>query len=87
MQSTCEGYNGAFGGGVVEQVRASDVCVDRSAVAHGVAALHVLEGILGEVEVGVDVGVEGLQPLLSVGCVSVDVVMQRMAGRLALKAH
>lgn len=74
MQSTCEGHNCAFGGGVVEQVRASDICVDGGAVADGVAALHVLESVLGEVEVGVNIGVEGLQPLLSVGCISMNVV-------------
>ena len=64
MQSTCEGHDGAFGGRVVEQVGAADVCVDGSAVVDGVAALHVLEGVLGDVKVGVDVGVEGLQPLI-----------------------
>lgn len=66
MQSTCEGHNGALGGGVVEQIRTAYVCVDGSAVDDGVAALHVLEGVLGKIEVGVDVGVEGFQPLLSV---------------------
>lgn len=66
VQSTGEGHNGAFRGGVVEQVRAAYVCVDRGTVADGVAALHVLEGVLGEVEVGVDVGVERFQPLVSV---------------------
>ena len=65
MQSTCEGHDGAFGGGVVEQVGAADVCVDGRAIVDGVAALHVLEGVLGEVEEGVDVGVEGLEPLIS----------------------
>ena len=67
VQSASEGHDGAFAGGVVEQVGASDICVDGSAVADGVTALHVLEGVLGEVEIGVDVGVEGLQPLLSIG--------------------
>lgn len=67
VQSTCEGHDGAFSRGIVEQIRAPYVCVDRSAVADSVAALHVLEGVLGEVEVGVDVGVERFQPLLSTG--------------------
>ena len=66
MQSAGEGDDGPFGGGVVEQVGAAYVCVDRGTVADGVAALHVLESVLGEVEVGVDVGVKRLQPLVSV---------------------
>ncbi len=65
MQSTGESHNGAFAGSVVEEIRAANVCVDGRAVADCVAALHVLKGVLGEVEVGVDVGVEGLEPLVS----------------------
>ena len=60
VQSAREGHDGSFGGGIVEQVGAAYVCVDGGAVDDGVAALHVLEGVLGDVEVGVDVGVEGL---------------------------
>ena len=67
VQPACEGYDGAFGGGVVEQVGAAYICVDGGAIADGVAALHVLEGVLGDVEIGVDVSVEGLEPLLSIG--------------------
>lgn len=73
MQSACEGHYGAFAGGIIQQIRASDISVDRGAVADGVAALHVLESILGEVEVGVDIGIEGLQPLLSTSSVRMNV--------------
>ena len=58
VESAGEGDDGAFGGGVVEEVGTADVCVYGGAVDDGVAALHVLEGVLGEIEVGVDVGVE-----------------------------
>ena len=63
-QAAGEGHNGAFGGGVVEQVRAADVGVHGGAVDDGVAGLHVLEGVLAGVEEGVDVGVEGAEPLV-----------------------
>lgn len=73
VQAAGEGHDGAFGAGVVEQVGPADVRVDGGAVADGVAALHVLEGVFGDVEEGVDVRVEGLEPLLSAGFgVSVD---------------
>ena len=67
VQAAGEGDDGALGGGVVEEVRAADVGVYGGAVEDRVAALHVREGVFGEVEVGVDVGVEGLEPLVSVG--------------------
>ena len=66
VEAAGEGNDGAFGGGVVEEVRAADVCVDGGVVDDCVAALHVLEGVFGEVVVRVDVGVEGLVPLLSI---------------------
>ena len=62
-----EGDDGAFGGGVVEEVGAADVGVDRGVVDDGVAGVEVREGVFGEVEVGVDVGVEGFDPLVAVG--------------------
>ena len=58
MQAAREGYNGTFGGCVVEQIGAADVGVYGSAVDDCVAALHVFEAVFGEVEVGVDVDVE-----------------------------
>lgn len=61
-----EGDDGAFAGGVVEEVGAADVGVDGGAVDDGVTGFHVLESIFGDVEHGVDVGVEGSQPLVSV---------------------
>lgn len=71
VEAAGEGDDGAFGGGVVEQVRAADVGVDRGAVEDRVPAFQVLEGVFGEVVVRVDVGVEGLEPLLSVWyCIS-----------------
>ena len=61
-----EGDDGALGGGVVEQVRAADVGVDGGVVDDRVAGVHVLEAVFCHVEVGVDVGVEGEVPLVSV---------------------
>lgn len=65
-----EGDDGAFGGGVVEEVGAADVGVHGGAVDDRVAGFEVLEGVFGDVEVGVDVGVEGFEPLFPVGCQS-----------------
>ena len=59
-----EGDDGAFGGGVVEEIGAADVGVYRGAVDDRVAGFHVLEGVLGDVEGGVDVGVKGFEPLV-----------------------
>ena len=60
-----EGDHGALAGGVVEEVFAADVGVDGGAVDDGVAGFHVGERVFGEEEAGVDVGVEGLDPLVS----------------------
>lgn len=59
MQAARKGYDGAFGGRVVEQIGAADVGIYGSAVDYCVAALHVFEAVFGEVEVRVDVDVEG----------------------------
>ena len=67
VQTAGEGDDGAFGGGVVEEVGAADVGVYGGAVYDCVAGFHVREGVFGEVEVGVDVCVEGFEPLVSVG--------------------
>lgn len=64
-QATGEGDDGTFGGGVVQKVGAADVGVDGGAVDDGVTGFHVLKSVLGDVEIGVDVGVEGLEPLIS----------------------
>ena len=61
-----EGDDGAFSGGVVEEVRAADVGVYGSIVDNGVAGFHVFEGIFGHVEIGVNVCVERFDPLISV---------------------
>lgn len=66
METASEGDDGAFGGGVVEEVRTSDVGVYGGAVYDCVAGFHVGEGVFGEVEVGVDVCIEGFEPLISV---------------------
>lgn len=66
VQAAGEGDDGAFAGGVVEEVGAADVGVHGGAVYDGVTGFHVREGVFGEVEVGVDVGVEGFDPLFSV---------------------
>ena len=67
VEAAGEGDDGALGGGVVEQVGAADVGVYGGAVDDCVAGFHVLEGVFGDVEIGVDVGVEGFEPLFSVG--------------------
>ena len=56
---------GAFGGGVVEEGGAADVGVYGGVVDDGVAGFHMFEGVLGHVKVGVDVCVEGFDPLVS----------------------
>ena len=60
-----EGDDGAFAGGVVEEIRAADVGVDRGAVDDRVAGFHVLQGVFADVEHGVHVRVEGADPLVS----------------------
>ncbi len=65
METASEGDDGAFGGSVVEEVGTADVGVYGGAVYDCVAGFHVGEGVFGEVEVGVDVGVEGFEPLVS----------------------
>ena len=60
-----EGDDGAFAGGVVEEIRAADVGVHRGAVDDRVAGFHVLQGVFTDVEHGVHVRVEGADPLVS----------------------
>ncbi len=68
MEATGERDDGAFGGGVVEEIGAPNVGVHRGAVDDCVAGLEMLKGVLGDVESGVDVGIEGLQPLFPSCC-------------------
>ncbi len=63
VEAAGEGDDGALAGGVVEQVGAADVGVYGGAVDDCVAGFHVGESVFGEVEVGVDVCVEGFEPL------------------------
>ena len=65
MVTSGVGVDGAFGGGVVQEVGAADVGVYGGGVYVCVCGFHVREGVFGEVEVGVDVGVEGFEPLVS----------------------
>ena len=65
-----EGDDGALGGGVVEQVGAADVGVNGGAVDDCVAGFQVLEGVFADEEHGVDVCVEGFDPLISVAYIS-----------------
>lgn len=64
-QATGEGDDGTFGGGVVQKIGATDVGVDGGVVDDGVTRFHVLKSVLGDVEIRVDIGVEGLEPLIS----------------------
>lgn len=68
VESAGEGDDGAFAGGVVEQVGAADVGVYGGAVDDCVPGFHVGEGVFGEVEVGVDVCIEGFEPLFPKSC-------------------
>ena len=61
-----KGYDGALGGRVIEEIGAADVGVYRGAGDNGVTALHLREHVFGQVEEGVDVGVEGINPLFPV---------------------
>jgi hypothetical protein len=45
-QTTCEGYDGALGRGVIQQIRASNVCVDRSVVDDRRSLLHMRQRVL-----------------------------------------
>lgn len=47
-----------------KEIGATDVCVDGSVVDDAVARVHVRQSVLGHVEEGVNVGVEGELPLL-----------------------
>ena len=60
-----EGNHGALGGSIVEEVGAADVGVDGGAVDDGVAGFHVLESVFADEENGMDVDVEGMEPLFS----------------------
>lgn len=73
-QSAGESDDGSLGGGVIEEIWATDVVVDRGAGDDGVAAGHVWDEVLGEEEEWVDVDVEGVDPLLlrAVGDVLLD---------------
>ena len=62
-----EGHDGALGGSVVKQIGAPDIRVDGRVVDDRVAGGEVWEAVFGEVEVGVDVGGEGVEPLVSGG--------------------
>jgi hypothetical protein len=65
-KTTSEGDDGALGGCVVKEIRSSNVRVDACIVDDCAARLHVWERVFGEVEDGMDVCVEGLNPLLSI---------------------
>lgn len=54
-----QGRDGAFGACVVEEVGAADEGVDGAVVYDCVACFQVGDGVFGEVEVGVDICVEG----------------------------
>jgi hypothetical protein len=65
-ETTRESYDGAFRCGVVEQVGTADVGVYGGAGDDCVAGLHLREDVFGEEEERVDVGVEGVKPLLPI---------------------
>jgi len=50
--------------GVVEQIGTAYVGIDASVVDDGASALHVGDGVFREVEEGVDVGIECVEPLI-----------------------
>ena len=69
-QAARKAHNGTLRRRVVEQVRAANVRVDAGIVDDGAAPLHVRQRILGQEEIGVDVGVEGAEPLVPVPNIS-----------------
>lgn len=52
---------------VIQQVGPADVVVDTGVIDDGAAWLHVRQRVLGEVEEGVDVSVERVDPLVPAG--------------------
>lgn len=59
-----EGYNGTFGGSIIQEVWTTDIRVDGCAGDYSVTTLHLGKSVFTEVEEGMDVGVEGFNPLL-----------------------
>lgn len=66
VKTAREGDNSTLRRRIIQKVWSANVGIDGSAINDCVAGFHVLEGIFGDEEVGVDIGVEGLEPLLSV---------------------
>jgi hypothetical protein len=62
-ECSSESYDGAFGGGVIEEIWAPDVRVYAGTGDDCVAAGHLREDVLGEEKEGVDVCGEGIDPL------------------------
>ena len=65
-ETASEGDDSALCGGVVEEVWTADIGVYGSVIDDTVAAVEVGKSVFGEVEIRVDVGVEGTEPLISV---------------------
>lgn len=63
-ETTGKGDDGSLGRGIVEKIWTANVGVDGRVVDDCGALLHVRQGVFGEVEEWVYVGVEGVYPLV-----------------------
>lgn len=70
----------SFGRGVVEEIGPSDVSIDGGAIDDYIALFHGWYNELGKEEEGMDIGVEGLDPLF-VGDVG-DVLLNHLECRI-----
>lgn len=62
-QSPGKGNDSSLCGCIIKQIRATDIVVDRSAVDYRGAVLQMRNRVLGEIEDGMDVSIEGAFPL------------------------
>lgn len=66
-QTSGKRYNSSLGRRIVKEIRSTNVMVNRRAVDYSRAPFHVREGVLGEIEEWMDVGIERILPLIPVG--------------------
>ena len=70
MKAASEGDDGALCRCVIEQIWPSNIGIDGCVVDDRRARFQVRKSVLREIEVGVDVRVEGLEPLFSIELIS-----------------
>ena len=62
-ETSSEGYDSSLSGGVIKKIWAANVCVYGGIVDDSTSPRHMWNGVLGEEEVGMNVGVKGVEPL------------------------